>query len=101
GTHSRAVQMSLPAQVGLDAVAVLPDGRRVYTGSAPPAGTMAESIAVDPHNVIELPDGVDDAQAAAMPNAALSAWVALETAGTMQTDQKVRDVGATGVPAGV
>src|SRR5699024_4085749 len=76
GAHDGSAQMSRPAQVGLDAVAVLPDGRRVYTGSAPPAGPMAEFIAVDPHHVIELPDDVDDAQAAAMPNAALSAWFA-------------------------
>src|SRR5699024_2357244 len=45
GTHCASAQMSLPAQVGLDAVAVLPDGRRVYTGSAPPAGTLAEAMA--------------------------------------------------------
>ena len=101
GTHYGSAQMSLPAQVGLDAVAVLPDGRRVYTGSAPPAGTMAEFIAVDPHNVIELPDDVDDAQAAAMPNAALSAWFALEFAGQMQADQTVLVLGATGVTGGL
>src|SRR5690625_4474234 len=42
GSHYGSRQLQLPAQVGLDAVVQLADGRRVYTGATPPAGAMAE-----------------------------------------------------------
>ncbi|QPZ38615.1 quinone oxidoreductase family protein [Paramicrobacterium chengjingii] len=101
GTHYGSGHMALPAQIGLDAVVELPDGHRVYTGATPPAGAMAERMAVNPAQVIEVPTSVDDAVAAALPNAAISAWFALEYAGQIQTGQSVLVLGATGVTGGL
>ncbi|HLS62407.1 MAG TPA: zinc-binding alcohol dehydrogenase family protein [Ruania sp.] len=97
GSHYGSGQMSLPAQVGLDAVVQLADGRRVYTGATPPAGAMAEYLAVRPEMVAEVPDGVPDAVAAALPNAAVSAWFSLEHAAGVQPGAAVLVLGATGV----
>lgn len=101
GTHYGSRQLGLPAQVGLDAVVEMPDGRRCYVGATPPAGAMAEWLLVDPDQVIEIPVGVDDATAAAAPNAALSAWFALEYAGRIRPGQTVLVLGGTGVTGGL
>ena len=97
GTHYASGRLTLPAAVGVDAVVTLPDGRRVYTGTTPPAGAMAERMPVNPDLTVEIPDGVDDATAAALPNAAVSAWFALEYAGAIRPGQTVLVLGATGV----
>lgn len=97
GSHYGSRQLQLPAQVGLDAVVQLADGRRVYTGATPPAGAMAEYLAVSPGQFAQIPAGVDDAVAAALPNAAVSAWFALEHAGQVRPGQCVLVLGATGV----
>ena len=97
GTHYASTQLSLPAQVGTDAVVELPDGRRVYTGAAPPAGAMAEYMLVDPAMMVPVPEAVDDASAAALPNAGVAAWFALEYVGRLQPGQSVLILGSTGV----
>ena len=101
GTHYGSKGLTMPAQLGVDAVAELPDGRRVYTGAAPPAGTLAEYLPVDPRRALEIPAGVTDAEAAALPNAALSAWFALEYGGQIRPGQSVLILGATGVTGGL
>ena len=97
GTHYASTQLSLPAQVGMDAVAELIDGRRVYAGAIPPGGTMAEHMLVDPSMTVPVPDDVDDASAAALPNAGVSAWLSLEHTGQLRSGQSVLVLGATGV----
>lgn len=97
GTHYASVQLRLPAQVGMDAVVELSDGRRVYAGATPPGGSMAEWMMVDPSMAIPVPDDVDDLSAAAVPNAGVSAWLALEYSGQLQPSQSVLVLGATGV----
>lgn len=97
GSHYGSGQLQLPAQVGMDAVVVLPDGRRVYTGATPPGGAMAERMLVDPALTVEIPATVDDATAAALPNAAVSAWFALECAAQIQPGQSALILGGTGV----
>lgn len=97
GSHYGSGQLVLPAHVGLDAVVQLADGRRVYTGATPPAGAMAERLAVSPGRFVPVPAGVDDAVAAALPNAAVSAWFALEYAAQVQPGASVLVLGATGV----
>lgn len=97
GTHYGSGQLQLPGMIGVDAVVVLPDGRRVYTGTAPPGGALAERMPVDPAFVVELPDAVDDAAAAALPNPAVSAWLGLEYAGQLRPGQSVLVLGGTGV----
>lgn len=97
GTHYGSGRLQLPGMVGVDAVVGLPDGRRVYTGATPPAGSMAERMAVNPMLTVDVPDAINDADAAAMPNAALSAWFALEYAGRIEPGQSVLVLGGTGV----
>lgn len=97
GSHYGSGRLELPAVVGLDAVVVLPDGRRVYAGAAPPGGAMAERMLVDPGQVVALPEELDDLSAAALPNAGLSAWFALEYAGRIRPGQSVLVLGGTGV----
>lgn len=101
GTHYGSSRMSTPAQLGLDAVALLPDGRRVYTGATPPAGAMAEYMPVDPAQTVAVPQGIDNAASAALPNAAISAWFALEYAGQIEPGQSVLVLGGTGVTGGL
>lgn len=97
GAHYASSRLSLPAAVGLDAVVDLPDGRRVYAGATPPAGAMAEQLLVDPAMTVPIPHGIDDAVAAALPNAGVSAWLALEYTGQLRPGQAVLVLGATGV----
>lgn len=97
GSHYASRRLPLPGPIGLDAVVRLPDGRRVYAGAKPPGGAMAERLAVDPNVTVELPGAVGDAEAAALPNAGISAWFALEYAGAIRPGQSVLVLGATGV----
>lgn len=101
GKHYGSSQLTLPAVAGIDGVAHLPDGRRVYAGATPPGGFMAERVAVNPAQAITVPDAMDDAQAAALPNPAISAWFALEFAGQIQPGQHVLVLGGTGVTGGL
>lgn len=97
GTHYGSSRMALPGLVGLDAVVELADGRRAYAGATPPGGAMGERMLVDPAKMVLVPGGVDDASAAALPNAGVSAWFSLESAGRLQEGQSVLILGATGV----
>lgn len=101
GSHYISRQLSLPMPLGMDAVVALDDGRRLYTGAAPPGGTMAERMLVDPAQSVEVPDGVEDADAAALPNAGVSAWFALEYSGRVSPGQSVLILGGTGVVGGL
>lgn len=100
GTHYGSGRTAFPSRVGLDAVVELPDGRRVYARAAPPVGAMAEYLPVDPAQVVDVPDGVSDADAAAVPNAAASAWCSLEHAARIRPGQSVLVLGGTGVTGG-
>jgi len=87
----------LPAIPGVDAVGTLPDGRRVYFGMIrKPWGTMAELAAVSPAWTTPVPDGLDDARAAAIANPGMSAWVSMQRA-ELAAGQTVLILGATGV----
>ncbi|UYM05131.1 quinone oxidoreductase family protein [Solicola gregarius] len=97
GSHYGSGRLPLPCVLGHDAVVALPDGRRVFAGATPPGGAMAERLLVDPEQTLPIPDSVDDASAAALPNAAASAWFALEYAGQIRTGQSVLVLGGTGV----
>lgn len=101
GTHYGSSGMPMPARLGLDAVVELHGGRLAYAGATPPEGTMAERVSVDPTQIVELPPGFDVSTAAALPNAAVSAWFALEYAGALRSDQKVLILGATGITGGL
>jgi NADPH:quinone reductase-like Zn-dependent oxidoreductase len=88
---------TLPCVCGVDGVGLLPDGSRVYCGGArPPYGVMAERTVVSRGWCFPVPDAVDDATAAALPNPALSSWLALEWRARLQPGESVLILGATG-----
>ena len=97
GKHYASRELTLPAVPGVDGVARLDDGRRVYTGAVAPYGMMAERTLLNTEGLVELPDGVDAVTAAAVPNPGISAWAALEFGADVQPGQNVLVLGATGV----
>ncbi|MBA0048908.1 zinc-binding alcohol dehydrogenase family protein [Mycobacteroides sp. LB1] len=97
GKHYSSKETRLPAIAGVDGVARLADGRRVYTGAIAPYGLMAERTIVYPAGAVEVPENVDSVTAAAIPNPGLSAWLALSYAAAVQPGQHVLVLGGTGV----
>ena len=97
GKHYASRELTLPAVPGVDGVARLDDGRRVYTGAVAPYGMMAERTLLNTEGLVELPDGVDAVTAAAVPNPGISAWAALEFGADVRPGQNVLVLGATGV----
>jgi NADPH:quinone reductase-like Zn-dependent oxidoreductase len=87
-----------PMIPGIDCVGTLEDSTRVYCGGArKPWGTMAEQVAVPRSMYIPLPDGIDDATAAAIANPGMSAWVSLKDRAGLLPGESVVILGATGV----
>jgi len=87
----------LPSVVGTDGVGRPADGRRVYFDvSVPPFGSMAERTLVPEDVVIDVPDGIGDALAAACGNTGLGAWLALTWRSDLQPGETVLVLGATG-----
>jgi NADPH:quinone reductase-like Zn-dependent oxidoreductase len=84
---------AFPVIVGTDGVGILENGQRVYSGSK--KGMMSEKVIVNKNWYVPLPDELDDVQAAALPNPAVSAWLSLEK-GQLRKDDKVLVLGATG-----
>jgi NADPH2:quinone reductase len=79
-------------------VGTLGDGRRVYFGGVrKPWGTMAERAVVAGNMCIPLPEGIDDATAAAIANPGMSAWVSLKNRAEIAAGETVLILGATGV----
>jgi NADPH:quinone reductase-like Zn-dependent oxidoreductase len=70
GSHYDSID-HLPMVMGFDGVGVTEDGRRVLAGS--PQGMMAEKAVVPKAFVVPVPDELDDATAAALLNAGISA----------------------------
>ncbi|MEU0494901.1 zinc-binding alcohol dehydrogenase family protein [Mycobacterium sp. NPDC006124] len=97
GKHYASSQIRLPAIPGVDGVARLDDGTRVYTGALAPYGMMAERTLVDPQGAVVVPDHVDSVTAAAIPNPGVSAWMSLQHAAAVQLGDHVLVLGATGV----
>ena len=94
GTHYDK-HKTFPAVVGVDGVGVLENGTRVYASGY--TGMMAEKALVTAGRYFPLPDNVDDATAAALPNPGISAWFSLEYRGKVQPGETVFILGATGV----
>ncbi len=81
--------------VGGDGVGVLADGTRVY--GIGKNGMIAEQAIIDKNMVVKLPDHLDDASAAALPNAVMGSAMALLFKANMQAGETVLINGATGV----
>lgn len=97
GKHYASREIQLPAIPGVDGVARLEDGTRVYTGAVKPYGMMAERTPVNPAGTVVIPDHVDSVTAAAIPNPGMSAWMALDYAAAVKPGDRVLVIGATGV----
>jgi NADPH:quinone reductase-like Zn-dependent oxidoreductase len=87
-----------PAIPGVDGVGTLDDGRRVwFVFVRRPWGTMAEFAAAPRDKLIPVPDGLDDATAAAIGNPGMSSWLGLKERAKLAAGETVLIMGATGV----
>lgn len=88
---------TLPFGVGIDGTGTLPNGQRVYFAfPTAPWGSMAQYAPVALNHCFPLPDGLDDATAAAMANPGMSAWAALVNRADFKAGETVLINGATG-----
>jgi NADPH2:quinone reductase len=87
-----------PAVVGQEGIGTLADGRRVYFNPpVEPFGSFAERAVADPEGLIEVPDGVEDAQAVTFGIAGMAGWISLEWRARLQRGERVLVLGASGV----
>ena len=97
GTHYASFR-ELPAVCGLDGVGWLDDGTRVFfAGPRRPYGAMAERTVVRRAQCFPVPEGLNDAVAAALPNPGVSAWLTLNARAKLAPGETVLILGATGV----
>lgn len=97
GSHYAAPQ-KLPGVCGTDGVGLLPDGQRVFFGGCrPPYGAMSQRTVVPQAFTFAIPDKLDDATAAALPNPAVSAWLSLAYRAKLVPGESVLIMGATGI----
>ena len=80
--------------IGGDGVCLLHDGTRVYGMGV--SGMMAEKATIAKDRIVKIPDGLDDATAAALPNAVIGAAMGLRFKADMQRGDVVLVNGATG-----
>ncbi|WP_338839374.1 zinc-binding alcohol dehydrogenase family protein [Flavobacterium ginsenosidimutans] len=80
--------------VGSDGIGVLENGTRVYARGI--SGTIADKALVEKSRMVVLPDGIDDATAAAMPNAIAGSVMALRFRAGIKPGETVLINGATG-----
>jgi NADPH:quinone reductase-like Zn-dependent oxidoreductase len=86
----------LPIVAGIEGVGVTQDRRVYFFGSAPPYGSMAQTTLVPDTNMFDVPDGLDDARAAALGNGGLAAFMPLRDGAALQPGERVLILGATG-----
>lgn len=80
--------------VGSDGIGVLENGTRVYARGI--SGTIAEKALVEQNRMVVLPEEIDDAVAAAMPNAVAGSAMALRFRAGIKQGETVLINGATG-----
>lgn len=98
GTHY-ASGGQLPMVPGIDGIGIRDDdASRVYFGfTRRPFGTMSERTVVPSARCLPIPEGLDDAVAAAIPNPGMSAWLSLKERAALAPGETVLISGATGV----
>ncbi len=85
-----------PFVPGTDGVGVV-EGKRMYFGfPRPPAGSMAELVAVKRRYTVPVPDELDDVTAAAAANPGMSAWSSLTRRARFVRGEAVLVNGAAG-----
>lgn len=95
GKHYSATGSAENATIpGGDGVGVLADGTRVFALGI--TGMIAEKAVIEKSRMIPVPEGLDDATAAALPNAVAGAAMALRFRAGMQPGDTVLINGATG-----
>lgn len=80
--------------IGSDGIGLLKNGTKVYARGI--SGTIAEKALVEKNRLVVLPDGIDDATAAAMPNAVAGSAMALRFRAGIRPGETVLINGATG-----
>ena len=97
GAHYASLR-ELPVVCGVDGIGTLEASARIlFGGSRPPFGAMAEKTVAPRAFCFPLPDGLDDATAAALPNPAGSSWLPLRWRAQLKPGETVLVLGATGV----
>ncbi|HWK06857.1 MAG TPA: zinc-binding alcohol dehydrogenase family protein [Puia sp.] len=95
GTHYSTDPDERNAKViGGDGVCLLPNGDRVYALGT--SGMLAEKATVDRDKIVPVPAGLNDATAAALPNAVFGAAMALRFRAGIEPGDTVLVNGATG-----
>lgn len=79
----------LPVIVGSDGVGILEDGTRIYAQGI--TGMMAKKALITKNRYTILPDGIDIAVAAALPNAAIGSAMALQITREIQIRKRGND----------
>jgi NADPH:quinone reductase-like Zn-dependent oxidoreductase len=95
GTHYSDADSRQNATIpGGDGVGLLADGTRVFALGV--SGMIAEKAVIEKNRMIKLPAGIDDATAAALPNAVAGSAMALRFRAGMKPGETVLINGATG-----
>lgn len=90
--------VELPMVVGLEGIARLDDGRRVYFNGVPrPFGSMAQFAPIDAEAAFSVPDDLASGLAVALGIAGLAAWLPLEWRAQLAEGETVLVLGATSV----
>ena len=95
GNHYSSASAGQPRVIGSDGVGILPDGTRIYAIGM--SGMVAEQAVVSRNRMVILPDNLDFATAAALPNAVIGAAMGLRFKANIQPGDTVLINGATGV----
>jgi NADPH:quinone reductase-like Zn-dependent oxidoreductase len=86
----------LPIVAGIEGVGVTHGRRAYFFGPAPPYGSMAQTTLVPDTNIFDVPDGLDDARAAALGNGGLAALMPLRDGAAIRPGERVLILGGTG-----
>jgi NADPH:quinone reductase-like Zn-dependent oxidoreductase len=93
----RAETHAMPFVPGVDGIGHMDNGRRVYFALGRyPHGAMAERALANTQLMVDVPDALDDIQAAALANPGMSSWVALTRRAHIKPGQVVWVLGAAG-----
>lgn len=94
GKHYSSIKDGVKRVAGVDGVGIMENGKRVYAFGS--IGMMAEKAIVNKEYISEVPDGLSDAIAAALPNGVMGAALALKYRAALQQGETVLINGATG-----
>jgi len=92
--YSTEGDMQLAKVIGGDGVGLLENGKRVYALGV--SGMMAEKAIIEKSRMLEIPEGLDDITAAALPNAVAGSAMAIRFRAVIQPGETVLINGATG-----